>query len=638
MAFLSQINGFDKAKLKETDTVVRHFYAICADDPVPKTGATSSSATVAHDESAASSSDSNPLPPVSDQQRQQNLDVNNQQPPRSSAAPASGSESVAEVVVPRAKPLVATSPPSHSSNLAKTLKRISLEPGTERMLYGLRSHEVVLVENCVKSKILLRMNQRLSMIVFLNCVNCTIKLLDSAVLTSRTCRIINCTDCEFAFEDIDARKVECFGTQGCRFVYIGDTVLLESEVAIFREGCRRNTIATGEITSLEAIDIVYKTETVEEIPEGEGQVWLSTIDTARNIQFHNLIDAGVFNKRSLSILQKLSPFISPALPGDEAFNVISASITTSQILSALDTLSNVPQHTPEEILQAYDSERCEYYEPEESLRKKAAEVGELLRSSKHTVVYTGAGISTSTGIGDFRGPQGLWTCQDKGVAMVGKEITYKEVHPTFAHYAITELAKNRLVQFLLTTNVDGLHARSDFPRHILVELHGSCYKEVCRNCKKVFIRDFDIWNDTNALYRQHETGRLCDFCHAPLQDTGVAFGETYRDPLDSVKASWHARKSTLGIILGTSMNVQSAASYPEKALRNGGKLVLVNLQATPYDYLMSQPGNIRVWARIDEFLKMVLDYLGISPTWAPQSGADGGVCATPTAGAPDSKS
>lgn len=75
------------------------------------------------------------------------------------------------------------------------------------------------------------------------------------------------------------------------------------------------------------------------------------------------------------------------------------------------------------------------------------------------------------------------------------------------------------------------------------------------------MRQFDVFSDREG---EHKTGRSCPFCSAPLLETGVAFGETYRDPLDAIKAEFHARKSHLAIILGTSMNVQSSASYPEK--------------------------------------------------------------------------
>lgn len=109
----------------------------------------------------------------------------------------------------------------------------------------------------------------------------------------------------------------------------------------------------------------------------------------------------------------LVPFLRPALPGDENRNAPKSLVTASEISSALELLAAVPKPSEELIDRAYDEERREYLEPLENIRKKSVEVANLLRTSKHTVVYSGAGISTSSGIGDFRGPQGLWTCQDK---------------------------------------------------------------------------------------------------------------------------------------------------------------------------------------------------------------------------------
>ncbi|KAH3759468.1 silent information regulator family protein [Pelomyxa schiedti] len=515
-----------------------------------------------------------------------------------SATTSSTSASAEEVAVPL-----------HSANIPKSVLSYGNLHDTSFVLDKLRSHLVVLVVDCVNCKILLRMNQRLSMILFVRCRNCVIKLLDSAVVTSRTCRIVDCSKCDFVFEDIDTRKVEVFGTNTCKFIFIGDTVLLESQLVIWRKGCTNNTIGIAEITSCRTIDVQYECEMTIPAPNccGESQ-WVSNIDTARSIHHTLLRDyAGAFEQPGLAAINAVLPFIKASLPRDETHhNSATSTVTGSDIIADITELAAVPPLPQAVIDHAYDEERREYLEPLASLQEKAAHVAQLLRASKHTVVYSGAGISTSSGIGDFRGPKGLWTCSDKGTKCESK--TYTDVLPTFAHYAITALAKKKLVHFVVTTNVDGLHLRSGTPLHMLVELHGCCYKEVCTNCKKVFLRDYNVFRGKNTR-SGHLTGRMCDFCRSPLVETSVAFGETYRDPVDAIRSAYHARKATLAIVLGTSMNVQGAASYPEKALRNqGGSMILVNMQATPYESII----GTRVWARIDDFMRLVMENLGIT--------------------------
>ncbi|KAH3767966.1 silent information regulator family protein [Pelomyxa schiedti] len=528
--------------------------------------------------------------------------------------------------------------PQHSAKIPKVPVNFTRLVNKFVVIDNVRSHNVVIVRECEKCKFLVRMNQRLATIVLLNCRFCTFKLLDSAVVTSRTCKILNCTDCEFVFEDIDTRKVECFDVSASRFAFIGDTVLLENQVVIWRPGCTKNVIATAEISQCETIDIEYQVERGWfTLPASTpGFQFVSTIDSARRLHTFPLntetstpkappqvsitTDASVPPiSTELAVgdaeqaLLRIAPFTSgplatcrdssgELLSSEQAYNTLLTSGRSTEILAALDLLFSAPPLTEEVVEQAYHQERQEYLEPVESLREKARQVADLISSSKHTVVYSGAGISTSSGIGDFRGPQGLWTCQDTGRKCVSK--SYEDVDPTFSHYAITTLAKKGLVNFVVTTNVDGLHLRSGTPLHLLVEMHGCCYKEVCSKCKKVILRDYDVFPGRMS---GHKTGQRCDFCTGPLLDTSVAFGETYRDQMDAVRAAYHARKSTLAIILGTSMNVQSAASYPEKVLENQGQIVLVNMQATPYDAIC----NVRVWARIDDFMRLVMQHLNL---------------------------
>jgi len=158
-----------------------------------------------------------------------------------------------------------------------------------------------------------------------------------------------------------------------------------------------------------------------------------------------------------------------------------------------------------------------------------------------------------------------------------------QARPTKTHYAITQLARKHLIHFVISTNMDGLHLRSGLPRHMIVEQHGNCYKEICENCQTEYYRQYDTLK-TVVHSRKHHTGRHCTWCGGQLQDTIVHFSENFRGEHVQPISMHHARKCDLAIVMGTSMNVQPAAAYPDKALKSpGGKLVIVNLQKTPYD-------------------------------------------------------
>jgi NAD-dependent SIR2 family protein deacetylase len=216
------------------------------------------------------------------------------------------------------------------------------------------------------------------------------------------------------------------------------------------------------------------------------------------------------------------------------------------------------------------------------------------------VVYTGAGISTSAEIPDFRGPEGVWTTKDKGK----KPKAFKsilDIRPTFAHYAITELARRGMVKFVVTTNFDGLHWRSGLPVHLLEELHGSCFSLCCQQCQKFSRRPYEVIGSET-----HRTGELCEWCGNELLETGVAFGEGYRSDLEPIITQYHAERADLAIVVGTSMCVQSAAMYPLQVVGKGN-LVLVNAQNTPVDDLV----NVRLYGKTDLFFGLLMQELGI---------------------------
>jgi len=265
-----------------------------------------------------------------------------------------------------------------------------------------------------------------------------------------------------------------------------------------------------------------------------------------------------------------------------------------------------------------EGETQEYYDSEASLQRKVHRLAELIRVSKHVVIHTGAGISTSASIPDFRGPTGVWTMKDKGQAVTfNKDMA--DVTPTYTHLAIVGLLRAGHCKYVVSQNIDGLHLRSGIDKSLLSELHGNCFLEVCSQCGRRYLRDFSATqNDGDEIdFKQmtftdmkHVTGRRCVDCKGILKDTIINFGENL--PQKELKrADKHSKKADLSLVLGTSLRVTPAADLPMKSQ----KVVVVNLQETKVD----KKCEIRIFAKTDEVMRRLMEELKVEiPEWTAQ--------------------
>jgi mono-ADP-ribosyltransferase sirtuin 6 len=203
----------------------------------------------------------------------------------------------------------------------------------------------------------------------------------------------------------------------------------------------------------------------------------------------------------------------------------------------------------------------------ESLTQRIETLAQWMYESRHLVVFTGAGISTESGLPDFRGPDGLWTRRDKGLPPRPMEVPWDAVEPNTAHLAIVELQKLGKLEFLISQNVDNLHLKSGIRPNMLAELHGNIARLRCRRCEETVDRG---------------EGRTRCRCGGSLMKSVVHFGESLpqRDLMLSYE---HARKSDLLVVVGSSLVVTPAADLPREALLSGSKLVIVNQGETPFD-------------------------------------------------------
>ncbi|XP_028781735.1 NAD-dependent protein deacetylase SRT1-like isoform X2 [Neltuma alba] len=220
----------------------------------------------------------------------------------------------------------------------------------------------------------------------------------------------------------------------------------------------------------------------------------------------------------------------------------------------------------------------EYFDSPHALREKIERLAMLIKKCRHLVVFTGAGISTSCGIPDFRGPKGIWTLQREGKALPEASLPFHRAVPSLTHMALIALEKAGILKFVISQNVDGLHLRSGIPREKLAELHGNSFMETCPSCGAEYFRDFEV--ETIGL---KETSRRCSDaeCGARLKDT-VLDWEDALPPKEMDAAEKHCKVADIVLCLGTSLQITPACNLPLKALRGGGKFVIVNLQ-TPKD-------------------------------------------------------
>lgn len=247
----------------------------------------------------------------------------------------------------------------------------------------------------------------------------------------------------------------------------------------------------------------------------------------------------------------------------------------------------------------------EFEDSEAVLQQKARDLADMISVSNHLVIYTGAGISTSAQIPDYRGPNGVWTLRDKGEAPEFK-VTLEQALPTRGHMAIKALVDAGICKYVVSTNVDGLHRRSGLTREQMAELHGNIYREVCWSCHKEYLRHYDTTSSRNGEAKgpDHRTGRKCE-CGQDLRDSIIHFGENL--PVKELEPSIeHSNVADVALVLGTSMRVTPACDLPLANRR--GALVICNLQKTPKDDLAA----LRIFGRTDRLLELVCQHLGVA--------------------------
>jgi NAD-dependent SIR2 family protein deacetylase len=236
---------------------------------------------------------------------------------------------------------------------------------------------------------------------------------------------------------------------------------------------------------------------------------------------------------------------------------------------------------------------------EQRLQHHVGKIARWIAGSEHIVAFTGAGISTDSGIPDFRGPGGVWTRRDAGLPAPRWRVPPGEVEPNASHLSLFELQRLGKLQFLVTQNTDNLHRRSGISPDSLAELHGNGQLMRCQGCNRLYTRQEVGWEKGRwgPGYRTHRPVPGQPECGGRLISSVVNFGDALPEA-ELMNAEHHARRCDLMLVLGSSLLVQPAASLVGLALRSGARVVLVNRGKTPYD----RTATLRVWAGIGEVI------------------------------------
>lgn len=223
---------------------------------------------------------------------------------------------------------------------------------------------------------------------------------------------------------------------------------------------------------------------------------------------------------------------------------------------------------------------------------RPATLADYLRASKNALIFTGAGISTGSGIPDFRGPQGVWTRRQPvyfqdfmtseaariehwDYKLEGRD-AFRAARPNAVHHAIVRLEKAGKLCCVITQNIDGLHRLAGTGPERLVELHGTNALVECQTCH---------WRgDPEPHFESFRINRrppLCE-CGGFLKPATISFGQNL-EPKDLERASEAAMKADLVVALGSTLSVYPAASFPLAAAQRGVPYIIINRGATDHD-------------------------------------------------------
>ena len=223
----------------------------------------------------------------------------------------------------------------------------------------------------------------------------------------------------------------------------------------------------------------------------------------------------------------------------------------------------------------------------------AAALAALLKAARRAVIFTGAGMSTESGIPDFRSPGGIWTkmmpvqFQDYVSDPEARRVSWQRrfemeeiwnaTLPNSGHRIVADLVRRGIVSHVITQNIDNLHQAGGVPDDQVIELHGNTRYAKCLSCgARAEIADIRVHFDA------HDAPPDCKFCGGILKTATISFGQAMPED-EMARAEEATLACDLMLAMGSSLVVYPAASFPLVAKRNGARLAILNRKATEQD-------------------------------------------------------
>jgi len=228
-------------------------------------------------------------------------------------------------------------------------------------------------------------------------------------------------------------------------------------------------------------------------------------------------------------------------------------------------------------------------------KEKIADLARWFKESREAVIFTGAGISTESGISDFRSPGGVWDRYNPDELSYPRFISNessrryywkfyheywteaRDVKPNRGHLALAKLDALCNISAIITQNIDGLHQKAGHDQEKIYELHGNMWRVSCLNCSDIY-----DWEDFYKLLEEGKDVYNCRLCGGFLKPSTISFGQSL--PMKVLQDAQRASNSCdLFLCIGSSLVVYPAAQLPQQAKRDGAKLVIINREPTALD-------------------------------------------------------
>lgn len=230
----------------------------------------------------------------------------------------------------------------------------------------------------------------------------------------------------------------------------------------------------------------------------------------------------------------------------------------------------------------------------DDLRESVDQLKRMIDAADNIVFFTGAGISTESGIPDFRSPGGLWTKnqpiefqdfvaseemrRESWRRKFAMEETFQQAEPNRGHRAVEKLVRDGKSTSIITQNIDGLHQASGVDDSRVIELHGNSTYAKCLDCSARM-----ELTEVKETFADNETLPVCHRCGGMIKTATISFGQSM--PLVEMERAEKASiAADLVIVLGSSLVVYPAAAFPQLARQNGAKLVIINRDPTDQDH------------------------------------------------------